>query len=72
MDIFEHESGLFDENGNIVKGRESYYCLKGLYELEVNEIDSAELYFRKAIRFGDLSEGYKGLLSIYRKKNNIL
>ena len=71
MDIFEHESGLFDENGNIVKGRESYYCLKGLYELEVNEIDSAELYFRKAIRFGDLSEGYKGLLSIYRKKNNI-
>ena len=71
MDIFEHESGLFDENGNIAKGRETYYSIKAIYELAVNEIDSAEFYFRKAILFGDLSEGYKGLLSIYREKNNI-
>lgn len=70
MDIFEHESGLFDVNGNIAKGRESYYCLKGIYELAVHEIDSAELYFRKAIMFGDISEGYKGLLAVYKAKSN--
>ena len=71
MDIFENESGLFDEYGNIAKGRESYYCTKGLYELAVNQLGSAEYYFRKAIKYGYLSEGYKGLLSIYREKHNI-
>ena len=70
MDIFEQDSGLFDGNGDIAKGRESYYSVKAIYKLAVHEIDSAEFYFRKAICFGDLSEGYKGLLSIYRKKNN--
>ena len=71
MDVFEQESGLFDKNGTIAQGRESYYCLKGIYEHAVHRNDSAELYFRKAILFGDLSEGYKGLLSIYKEKNNI-
>ena len=71
MDIFENESGLFDEYGNIAKGRESYYCTKGLYELAVNQLGPAEYYFRKAIKYGYLSEGYKGLLSIYREKHNI-
>lgn len=71
MDIFEHESGLFDEKGNIVQGRETYYFIKGFYELAVHQFDSAELYFRKAIQYGHLSEGYKGLLSVYKARNNI-
>lgn len=71
MDIFENESGLFDKHGNIAKGREHYYYIKGLYELAVNRLDSAEHYFRKAIKYGYLSEGYRGLLSIYREKQNI-
>lgn len=33
MDIYEGESGLFDSNGNISKGREGYYYSKGLYYL---------------------------------------
>ena len=69
MDIFEHESGLFDNNGNIVKGREGYYFTKGFFELASNHIDTAEYYFRKAIRYGYLSEGYKGLINIYRERN---
>ena len=71
MDIYENESGLFDENGNIAKGRESYYFTKGFYELAIHQFDSAELYFRKAIQYGYLSESYKGLLSVYKAKNNI-
>lgn len=70
MDIFEHESGLFDENGNIAKGRETYYFIKGFYELAVQEFDSADFYFRRAIQYGYLSEGYKGLLAVYKAKNN--
>ena len=45
MDIFENESGLIDKNGIIAKGREHYYATKGFYELSINEIDSAEMYF---------------------------
>lgn len=70
IDIFEHESGLFDENGNIAKGRETYYFIKGFYELAVQKIDSAAFDFRRAIQYGYLSEGYKGLLAVYKEKNN--
>jgi len=66
---FENNSGLFDEDGSITKGREHYYCTKGIYELATNKVDSAEWYFRKAIQHGYLSDGYKGLLAVYRHKN---
>lgn len=68
MSIFERESGLFDDEGNISAGREGYYYIKGFFELALNEVDSAELYFRKAIRHGYFSDGYKGLLNVYREK----
>ena len=71
MDIFEQKSGLFDNEGNIVKGREGYKWKKGFYEYAVKNLDSAEYYFRKAIKYGHLSDGYKGLLSIYREKHNL-
>lgn len=71
MEIVEKESGWFDENGNIEEGRESYYYAKGFHKLAVNQLDSAEYYFRKIIQYGYLSEGYRGLLSVYRKKDNV-
>jgi len=71
MDIFEKESGAFDNNGNIAKGREHYYYTKGIYELASNRLESAESYFRKSIKYGYASDGNKGLLSIYRKRHNI-
>lgn len=70
MDVFEKESGLFDDSGNIAKGRESYYYTKGFYEVAVNRYDIAEFYFRKAIQYGYFSDGYKGLLSVYKIRNN--
>ena len=71
MDIYEQESGLFDERGYIARGREGYYYIKGFYKLAVHQPDSAEFYFRKAIQYGYLSEGYKGLLSVYKSRNNV-
>ena len=70
MTIFERESGAFDSIGNISKGREYYYYTKGKYELARKNIDSAEKYFRKAIKYGYLSEGCKGLLHVYRERGN--
>jgi len=49
---YESNSGYFDANGNIMKGREMYYCCKGLYYLNRNQLDSAEQCFRKELREG--------------------
>ena len=74
LTIFEQESNLFDAEGNIDKGREDYYWIKGLYELAIEHIDSAELYFRKGIQYGSYeaaSSSYKGMLSVYQHKQNL-
>ena len=71
LHIYEKESGLFDVNGSIKRGYEAYYYLKGDYELAVNHLDSAESYYRKAIQSDYLSSAYKGLLKVFRKKNNV-
>ena len=72
ISIYESESGLFDINGNIQKGREIYYYIKGEYYLKRSITDSAEHYFRKELREGfDLNNqiaAYKGLQNVYEKK----
>ena len=72
ISIYESESGLFDINGNIQKGREIYYYIKGEYYLKRSITDSAEHYFRKELREGfDLNNqiaGYKGLQNVYEKR----
>ena len=52
MQIYESESGFFDSHGNIQKGREIYYKIKGLYFLHTNVLDTAEYYFRKELHDG--------------------
>lgn len=72
IDSYEAKTGLFDQNGNIQKGREVYYYIKGQYFLSVNQLDSAEYLFRKELRDGkDLNNqiaGCKGLQQVYEKK----
>ena len=72
ISIYESESGLFDINGNIQKGREIYYYIKGEYYLKRSITDSAEHFFRKELREGfDLNNqiaGYKGLQDVYEKR----
>lgn len=71
---YEKNSNLFDEKGDIIRGREGYYWIKGFYELGINQKDSAEYYFRKAIQtnnFEAKSNGYKGMLLVYQRKQNI-
>ena len=70
MDIFEGESNLFDEEGNIAPGREQYYNSKGLYCIGTGKLDSAEYYFRKLMPYGYNLEVCEGLLSIYENRRN--
>lgn len=70
LEIYERESGLFNDNGEIKKGYEGWYYYKGAYALAVDELGLAEKYFRSVIQHDYLSAGYKGLLGVYRKKKN--
>ncbi len=71
MRIYESESEYFDSLGNIQRGREIYYKIKGLYYLHTNELDSAEYYFRKELRdgkdFGNQNSSANGLALLYHK-----
>ena len=69
MQIYEKESGFFDEMGNILPGKELFYYYKGLYFLSQNRDDDAIDLFRKTLNGGFLEAGYKGLLSAYEKKH---
>jgi len=70
IDIYERTSQYFT-NGEIEKGHEVYYYLKGLYYLGVNVPDSAEILFRKCLKYKDNSNnivgGYRGLSLLYNK-----
>jgi hypothetical protein len=68
MDLYEEKSGLFDAFGNIARGREHYYCNKGVFLVKNGQVDSAEHYFRKAIPYGYHIDAYRGLLTVYRQK----
>ena len=52
MDIYEHKSGYFDSKGNIEKGREAYYQIKGRYYLKAGNIDSARYFFHRELEQG--------------------
>ena len=72
MQIYESESEYFDSLGNVQKGREIYYRIKGLYYLHTNRLDSAEHHFRKELRdgkdFDNQHSGALGLTELYQKR----
>ena len=74
--LYETRSGLFDEDKNIVSGREIYYYAKGRLLLAVHQLDSAEYFFRKELRVGkDLNNqiaGCKGLQKLLHTNLTIL
>ena len=69
---YEQYSGYFDSEGNITQGREVYYHWKGLYYFKVNQLDSAEYFFRKELRtgkdFNNQNCGSHGLAMVYIQK----
>ena len=75
IDRYELESGYFDSNNNIEKGREVYYYFKGSYYLAINRYDSAEYYFRKELRegkdFNNQNGGAHGLAILFQKNHQL-
>ena len=71
LDDYRQKSELFDSNGEIAKGYEMYYYQEGRHQLHLQQLDSAEVCFRKAIDAGFREAGYRGLLSLYKEKRCI-
>ena len=71
MNRYEKESGFFDYNNNIEKGRESYYYTKGYYYFAINDYDSAEYYYRKELNegkdFNNQNGASRGLAILFQK-----
>ena len=67
--MLEQESGWFDAEGNIQKGKELCYYDKGRYLLAVGQTDYALFYFQKTLHGGWKESGNRGILSVYEKKN---
>ena len=71
LDIYERESGFFDENHNIAPGREVYYYTKGYYYLKTCQYDSAEYFFRKELAtgkdFNNQNAGACGLAQLFQQ-----
>ena len=71
MNRYERETGFFDAEGNICKGREVYYYHKGLYYLKACQYDSAEYCFRKELStgkdFNNQNAGAYGLAILFKQ-----
>lgn len=75
MDIYEPESGFFDKNHGIAKGREIYYYTKGRYYLAKEKYDSAEFFFRKELRegkdFNNQNAASRGLALLFQQTHQL-
>ena len=69
--IYEENSGLVDDKGDIAEGREIYFHVKGLISIHDNKLDSAEYWFRKELRkgksFNNQNGGAIGLAMLYKQ-----
>jgi len=73
MDEFEAKSDLFDEHHELPPSQRQYYYYKGKYFEGIQQLDSAEYYYRKihfqGMPFVAQDPMFKGLLSVYSKRN---
>ena len=67
IDIVRSEAEVFLEDGTLKAGREMLYYTFGFYYDGINQLDSAEYYYRRVLATGESEAGYKGLLSVYGK-----
>ncbi len=70
---YDTESTLFDKEHELSSQKRIYYYYKGKYFENVNQLDSAELYYRK-VYYPDMAyvaqnSMYGGLLSVFQKRH---
>ena len=71
MDIYEHESGFFDAEGNTTRRRGAYYGAKGNYYFCTDKLDSAEYFYRKLEQYGYYQYAYDGLMAVFNRQHKV-
>lgn len=66
--LIRQESSFFDSLGNLRPRREMFYYTIGLYFENSNKLDSAEYYYRRLLPAKEYEAAYRGLLSVYEKR----
>ena len=73
IDKYEELSTHFDRSLELRGDKRQFYYYKGKYFEENNQLDSAEYYYRKVYRpnmsFVDMDPMYRGLLSVFTKRD---
>lgn len=73
IDKYEELSTHFDRSLELRGDKRQFYYYKGKYFEENNQMDSAEYYYRKVYRpnmsFVDMDPMYRGLLSVFTKRD---
>ena len=70
IDLIRHKSDIYDSLGNLLPPYQRFNYTIGLYFDGINQLDSAEYYYRQVLAAGEYEAGYKGLLSLYGKLRN--
>lgn len=72
IDKYDTESNLFDQNHELPPSKRLFYFYKGKYFESINQLDSAEIYYRKVYRpnmpYTAQNSMYEGLLGIFQKR----
>ena len=70
MEIYDTLSGHY-KNGLVEEGYEPYYHCKGLFYMGIHQKDSAEIFFRRELRYArsinDQEGAYKGLYLLFKQ-----
>ena len=73
LDKYDAESEFFDINHELPPSKRQFYFYKGKYFEGINQLDSAEYYYRKVYRpnmtFAAQDPMYRGLLSVFAKRH---
>ena len=78
MREYETLSGLFDESGNVMSGKEIYYFCKGQLCLDTFDKDNAEFYFRKLLDAANYDlkiaalDGLQQFYAIYLNRDSLV
>ena len=67
---YETTTGLFDSLGNIARGHEMYYYIKGCCHLAAGKTDSAETFFRKLLPSIHTADAYRGLMDVWQRRHH--
>ena len=75
LDLYKEKSGKFKPNGDLPQYEKGYFYHEGLYQEAIGHLDSAEFFYRKMfypnIQYTHQDALYRGLLSVFKQKNNL-